>query len=270
MKTLFHLLLVFYFFFIPFYSDAQTEKWKGEVIEKTDIPKLKAEYRKIHFTSKSENFSFTVFCVTFAPDGYRASIIDMPNRDKQSYVQISDLAKRENAYVAINGGFFTEDFKPAGMCVINSKKLSSYSSQKLLSGTLHISEKGHVILNHRSDGIPSADFILQSGPFLVDPGGLMGIQTDQPKFHRRSLLALSTHGELLVLSTTRTSLYKLAECLVTQSALFGVNKIERALNLDGGPSTGMFVNMGESSYDNPEQWPVRNAILFYPASMEKN
>jgi hypothetical protein len=89
---------------------------------------------------------------------------------------------------------------------------------------------------------------VQSGPFLVDPGGEHGIRRDDGQRARRSLVILSA-DKIAIAVTSKCGLYDLATVLLQTPEVFGVDRVERALNLDGGPSTGFAVRLPSGDVD---------------------
>ena len=105
---------------------------------------------------------------------------------------------------------------------------------------------------------------LQCGPLVIDPGGEIGIKSGSGPAARRTVLGIAESGELAVISTTAVSLRTLAEALHSHPAAFGVERLERALNLDGGPSTAMTALFTRPPLRIEALTPVRTALLFFP------
>ncbi len=84
---------------------------------------------------------------------------------------------------------------------------------------------------------------MQSFPMLVFPGGASAEINDNGARARRSAIAMDRDGHLLLIvsPTSEFTLRDLAGWL-SHSDL----AIDRALNLDGGSSTGLFVGAGDA------------------------
>lgn len=101
-------------------------------------------------------------------------------------------------------------------------------------------------------------FALQAGPFLVDPGAKFGMRSRDRHAHRRTVIVRTAADELKLLVTSPVTLYDLAGLLLDRPALgFAA---ERALNLDGGPSTGLYGETAGGRLADEPRWPARNLI----------
>ena len=115
--------------------------------------------------------------------------------------------------------------------------------------------------------IPAADFsafslkdAIQAGPFVVDPGSAFGIRRDDRQYDRRAIVFLADDS-IGVALTSSCTLYELAEGLTRSPAAFGVERVERALNLSGGPSAGMAVRLPDGRVESdPERIRIRTVL----------
>lgn len=167
---------------------------------------------------------------------------------KKNYV--SDHYSPETDAFIINGGYFDGNLNPVGYCRINGEDLSTVKDPRL-SGFITITEQGKLTLHWKE--IPEKEFrdILQAGPFIIDPGGSIGIYTRSGKETKRTVIGQTDDGRILIMTTTEVYLYDLAQTLKSE-----LPKLERALNLDGGPSVGLVYK--DIRIENPN--PVRNFI----------
>jgi uncharacterized protein YigE (DUF2233 family) len=147
--------------------------------------------------------------------------------------------------VAINGGFFKDDYH--GTALVISDGQASGPSYEGFGGMLTIAAGGDVSLRALSDqpydpAEPLAQ-AMQSFPMLIFPGGAPAEIEDNGERARRSAVAMDRAGNLLLIAspTSEFTLHGLAAWL-SQSDL----EVDRALNLDGGSSTGLFVGAGEA------------------------
>ncbi|MEO1591159.1 MAG: phosphodiester glycosidase family protein [Cyanobacteria bacterium J06632_22] len=238
-----------------------------EWVEQSAVAQAEGQYRRVQFTYLGEGEEtpkrFTADVLTFAPGAVRAELLDQP--DLQQYETVPEAAQKRGAIAAVNGGYYGEEFEPIGLYILNGQSLQPMSNASgLLSGVVNIDATGQVNLETRANFSSSrAVSALQSGPFLVDPGNVLGIYSDNNKLRKRSVVALSEQRELIILTTSPVSLYTLAQCLHTQAAGVGVVSIERALNLDGGISTGMFALLSNQALAKTEEVAVRTILMFY-------
>jgi uncharacterized protein YigE (DUF2233 family) len=159
--------------------------------------------------------------------------------------------------VAINGSFFTPEYQATALLISDGS--ISGESYAGFGGMLAVAPDGSVTLRALRDQIydpaESLDQALQSFPMLVFPGGEPAAIEDDGRRARRSVVALDRAGRLLLLvsPTSDFTLRGLADWL-GQSDL----EVDRALNLDGGSSTGLYLNDGalQESIDSFGPLPI--------------
>lgn len=141
---------------------------------------------------------------------------------------------------AVNGGFFTADHTATALLV--SDGTAHGAPYVGFGGMLATSPDGRIWMQPLRDepydpSVP-LDQAIQSFPMLVYPGGIAADIAEDGLRARRSVAALDRAGRLLLIvcPTSAFTLHALASWLATSDL-----EIERALNLDGGSSTGMFV-----------------------------
>ena len=102
----------------------------------------------------------------------------------------------------------------------------------------------------RGTALPDdADFAVQCGPRLIEPGGAIGIRTDDGQRAARTAACIREGGRELNLIVAASQqrlgagpgLFQLARWLAEPLAAGEPSGCEAALNLDGGPSTGLVV-----------------------------
>ncbi len=145
--------------------------------------------------------------------------------------------------VAINGSFFTPEYQATALLISDGS--ASGESYAGFGGMLAVAPDGGVSLralrDQAYDPAESLEQALQSFPMLVFPGGEPAAIEDDGRRARRSVIALDRAGRLLLLvsPTSDFTLRGLADWL-SQSDL----DVDRALNLDGGSSTGLYLSDG--------------------------
>jgi hypothetical protein len=101
---------------------------------------------------------------------------------------------------------------------------------------------------------------VQSFPVLVKPGGVMGFPADADEGipARRTVVAEDTSGRILVIVAPQGtfSLHEMAVFLAGSDL-----EIDIALNLDGGGSTGLWLNSGEVGIQINSVTPVPSVIV---------
>ena len=177
--------------------------------------------------------------VRFDPEYVRLRVAYAPDRPRGLR---SWFAERQ-PLVAINGSFFTAEYQATALLISDgSAHGASYDG---FGGMLAVAPDGSVSLqalrDQAYDPAESLDQALQSFPMLVFPGGEPAAIEDDGRRARRSVVAIDRAGRLLLLvsPTSDFTLRGLADWL-SQSDL----DVDRALNLDGGSSTGLYLSDG--------------------------
>jgi uncharacterized protein YigE (DUF2233 family) len=180
-------------------------------------------------------------------------------------VGLSEAMDHEQSLAGVNGGYFDEGFAPIGLRVANGKMIAPLKRARLITGVLIASARGVQIVRAREfsvrrSGVTTA---IQCGPFLVDLAKPIGGLNSENRARRT--FAATTKGNLALLGfCSRVSLAELSKILATSSVADDL-KIEGALNLDGGSSSGFwFARENGSEFSIPEQKPVRDFVAVIP------
>lgn len=148
------------------------------------------------------------------------------------------------AQIVVNGGYFREEgtrFIPTGLTVINSQPMGvSYEGY---GGMFAVTADGPQLRAlAQNPYVPgeSLQAALQSFPLLVKPGGVLGFPEayEDNLQARRAVVARDRQGRFLFMVADQGyfTLHQLSLYL-TNSDL----NLDIALNLDGGPSSGIFL-----------------------------
>ena len=203
--------------------------------------------------SYEKAFGSRVIFVEFKSNEIRGfSIRDVPVWKKGDNVM--NYWNGHDDEMIINGGFYQPDFLPLGLCRIDGVTIGSGRANRR-SGFVAIDSNGSMRLLTRKDDRARYKTILQSGPYVIDPGGVIGIQegsktNDFPA--RRTLVGTKNDKSIIVMSTGPITLYNLARAVKIRFP-----EIDRLLDLDGGPSTALVT--GVTAVTNGK--PVRNYIV---------
>ena len=171
--------------------------------------------------------------IEFTPDeNLGFGLVDAGGSQASAFV--SEQYDASTDLLIVNGGYFDGLFRPVGYCQIGGEVLNAEDSTKL-SGYVVINEAGALdLLWKQRPETDVAHDVLQVGPYVIDPGGKIGIHSSAGTTAKRTLIAKKRDGSILVITTTPVFLDQLAKILKAE-----IPDIERALNLDGGPSTGL-------------------------------
>lgn len=157
---------------------------------------------------------------------------------------MSQWMQKEHATAIINGGYFDSQNTTEGLLVSNGQAFGT--SYHGFGGMLSVNGQGQVNLRSLSQHPydPNNEQVqqaTQSSPMLILPGGRRTQFSANAASSRRSVVAMDKQGRLLLITSPGVafSLDELADLLVSSDLSINV-----ALNLDGGASTGLYVNAG--------------------------
>jgi exopolysaccharide biosynthesis protein len=156
---------------------------------------------------------------------------------------ISEWMKQEHAIAVMNGGYFDQENQTKGLVISDGQ--TSGTSYDGFGGMLSVDSQGNVSLRSLRDQPydPNNEQIqqaTQSSPMLIVNGKRTQFSANAAS-SRRSVVALDKQGHLLLIASAGQafSLDELADLLASSDL-----SINTALNLDGGASTGLYVNAG--------------------------
>lgn len=234
------------------------------LIAQADLPHGMGTARRL--TVPVAEGSRHLLAVTLVPGSFAVRLLDQsPTFPVGSRTVAQSRALVPMAVVAINGGYFEPSFRPSGLLRIDGRGLQPLAPEGVLSGIVALDPAGVLRLLPRDASLDGVHTAIQAGPFLLDPGGAIGVRP-RAAAANRSLLASDDHGRLLLLATGALTLHHLATLLHDHPQAFGMERIERALNLDGGPSTGVSLVLDDPAWSLPERGPVRNVLVVAPAA----
>lgn len=180
------------------------------------------------------------------------------------------VALAPKAGLVMNAGYFTPEYRPTGLLVSNGKVLSPFVSTGGPAGSgVLLVEAGKVQLLRREDvgtrRFDGADVAIQAGPRLLEPDGARGIRSDDGQHANRSFIGADERGWLVLGVVHRgdsglgggPSLFELQRVLLQLKP--HAPAVVFALNLDGGPSTGLHLR-AKTTLNLPESGTVYSAL----------
>ncbi len=180
---------------------------------------------------------------------------------------VSAWASGSQPLLVINGGYFTPENEATGLLISQGQSwgvpFEDFAGMFAVTADEQVSVRW---LRERpyDPGEPLSEAI-QSFPVLVKPGGVMGFPADADDGTpaRRTVVAQDRSGNILIIVAPRgyLSLHKLAVFLADSDL-----EIDVALNLDGGRSTGLWLNAGEASVTIDSALHVPSVIFVERAS----
>jgi uncharacterized protein YigE (DUF2233 family) len=217
------------------------------------------ELRRLRVPGPNGRPDFPIVVVRLDPAQVRLRVAYAPEQPRALRTWFDETQPT----LAINGGFFTENYRSTALVV--SDGTVSGSSYEGFGGMLAVAPDGGVALRALRDqpydpGEPLAQ-AMQSWPMLVFPGGEPAPIEDDGKRARRSAIALDRAGRVLLIAsaTSEFTLRGLAEWLASSDL-----DVDRALNLDGGSSTGLFLSSGGLSEQIDSFGPLPLVLLVEP------
>jgi len=227
------------------------------------LAKGQGQYIMLKATTASQH-TVRIHAVTLNPGRYRARLVTL---DKvTTHFPIARIAAKHNAFLAINGGFFTPDFKPLGLYIYQGEQQSRFIVNRLLSSLVFINRQGKLTLQTSliQSSRPrrfSAYYAFQCGPTLLRRG-LISVYKNSNKRARRTVIAQARDGKLVVMVTSTISPYDLALLLQQHPRWFGVDRFTRVANLDGGSSTAMSLHSGNAHFISQNLKTVKYLVMF--------
>lgn len=179
----------------------------------------------------------TITIVRFDLHHIKLSVAYQPSQP----LSMSEWMQKEHATAIINGGYFDNQNNATALVISNGQSFgTSYNG---FGGMLSVDNNGHIDLrslrqhpyNPNNDQLQQAT---QSSPMLVLNDKATQFNADAAS-SRRSVVAIDQQGRLLFIASPSAafSLGELEDLLVNSDL-----SINRALNLDGGASTGLYLN----------------------------
>jgi hypothetical protein len=178
----------------------------------------------------------------------------------RKYSSVRDAVLDSGAIAGVNGGYFQPDLTPVGLLVSQGEIVHPLEKAKLLSGVFFVRKQkpSLVRVQHFSIATTISDAI-QCGPFLVEKGGIVpGLNRDRSA--PRTFVFSIGNGTWGLGICRSVTLAELADILALPD-LFPGQKILAALNLDGGSSTGFYLDRGDQSLSSPERTTVGSFLL---------
>ena len=236
------------------------------LIAQIDLPERMGTARRLEMAV--EGGSRAMLAITLVPGTFAVRLMDQsPTFPVGARTVAQSRALVPRAVVAINGGYFDPSFQTSGLLHLEGREVQPLAAKGVLSGIVAMDAVGVLRLLPRDAALDGVHSAIQAGPFIIDPGGAVGVRPHAAAANR-SVLASDDHGRLLLLATGALTLHQLATVLHDHPQAFGMERIERALNLDGGPSTGLSLALDDPRWSVNERGPVRNVLVVTPAAQE--
>ncbi len=221
------------------------------------------EYGTVPLSSPGNRGKLHAFRIDLSE--YRFDVV-LARDHQRAAGSVRSLASKSQAWIAINGGFFTPQLKPLGLRM----------EQGVIRNTLKkISWWGiFYIQNNKATIVPQWQFKLtRQIDFAVQAGPRLLINHQIPKLKEglaeRTVLGITEDGKVIVAVTDKAviSTHDLAKILKKSNAEGGLN-CRNALNLDGGSSSQLFAKFKKFYLNVPNFSPVTDIITIRPRRSE--
>lgn len=182
-----------------------------------------------------------VWLTTFGADRHALRVIDNTTPGQPyRYADLSLAMRGENCVAGCNGGFFDRyPFAPSGYLVSDGRASGVFKPTSWLKGLLVV-RKGMLSLE-TIEGFKPGDGevtqLLQSGPWLVRAGAAEKDNNNTLQAPR-TFVGTDGNGVWFIGVTDDCTLQEISDFLRSDPLRVIVN-VRDALNLDGGPSTGL-------------------------------
>lgn len=191
------------------------------------------------------------------------------NASRKTAQPLDAMGRSLQAVAICNGGYFHAggDFGPAGLEIVQGTRTDKFTGGDWVGGLMVKQGKAALVWEPEFRDAPDITDFVQCSPWLVSDGGVTPVaqaaaQSDTP--NHRTFIMTDQAGHWAIGVCKRLRWLELAHVLVTPGIITEM-KVKRALNLDGGPSTGLWCRSadGREHFEQPG-WAVRNAIVVLP------
>lgn len=187
------------------------------------------------------------------------------NASKKDARSVKAIAQSAGAIAACNGGYFEPPLMlPAGLEIAAGVRTGTLDLKQPFGGALVIDGgSAGIVPTEKFNDSASVEGFLQCCPRLVEKGLAIELIGGE-NLAERTFVLTDGKGRWAIGVSKSIGLPDLASIL-SNPRIVSEFQVQSALNLDGGPSTGIWCRHakgGETS--SPERWKVRNAILVLP------
>jgi uncharacterized protein YigE (DUF2233 family) len=230
--------------------------WQGTLDYSKTIPDM-GTYYKYRFDER-KHFPVYVRIAVLDAVKYDASLFV---QDKDAVQSLMHLSLEEKATIAINGGYYRENFLPNGLLIVEGKRKSRFVSNTLLAAVVMITKDGKIKLIKKGASYKDAKYAFQAGPILLE--GEKQYAGTSTLLRQRSVVIEFENGQLALVSLSPATMNEAAsilEILVKELK----KTVKLAVNLDGGVASSFIINFNHHPIIVPERADVKMSLLFYP------
>jgi len=201
-------------------------------------------------------------------DETKAALRVLANPGRHSEKQLDQWGREHKALAVCNGGYFEVGKRePSGLEIAGGVRSGRWVNRGEYGGSLIVKNgKAELIWDTEFHDDPTITEMVQCSPWLVSDGKPWSPPSDgkpEPK-NARTFILTDGSGHWAMGTVENVGLQELGRLLTTPGAIPEF-QVKRALNLDGGPSTGLWFKTadGRENLEKPG-WVVRNGIAVVP------
>lgn len=243
---------------------ASANTWK--VVEETKADGKPATVKKV--VANHTGTRVTLNLCSFSTRDFTLRVVDQgANQSDRKFTNLRDAMEKNGCVCGLNGGFYDAEFKPLGGVWENGEQIApmANSSRKGLTSGVIWSGVGGIHIVRRENFKPGAavEQAIQTGPMLISHGATVaGLSTERPR--PRSFVLTDWRGNWMMGTSSSVTLAALAEILDSPK-VFTSMTVNRAINLDGGRSTGFYLKKKDGNATYQQEWArVRNFLGIVP------
>jgi uncharacterized protein YigE (DUF2233 family) len=209
---------------------------------------------------RAENDAGARATLQFAVFNTKTATLRVIDDPADAHASLAGTMQRENCIAGVNGGYFDPQGAPVGLLIADGQVVLPKQKARLLSGVVSVMN-GRLQIQRAAEYSPKAkpSAARQCGPFLVDAGKAVPGLNDT-RAARRTFVASNGADQAAIGYSSHVTLAQLASILATPAVAADL-KIQRALNMDGGSSSGFwFKGDNGEAFSLREQKSVRDYL----------
>lgn len=189
---------------------------------------------------------------------YKFTLVLAKNFNQNS-VYVNNVAQGMNGLIAINGGFFSPQFKPLGLRINSGKILHPLKNTSWWGVFIIKNNNAFIVPKSAFRYSKNIEFAVQAGPRLIVNGNIPKLRE---KVSYRSALGITKNGKVIIAATQSLALstQQLADIMKRTEKQGGLD-CYNALNLDGGSSSQLYTHVGNFNLQVQSFRPVTDVIV---------
>lgn len=200
--------------------------------------------------------------ILFTSGKYDLRVVRQAERDKA--VSLATKMRELGAIAGCNGGYFTPDFMPLGLEVSDGGRRGAFQRSSLLGGVFVVRNgRPALVWKDEYSEQKGTTQLFQAGPRLVHAGQpVAGLEAT--KRRARTFVLTDQAGKWAIGTCKSVTLRELSDLLATRTLLPEI-AVKRALNFDGGSSTGLWWRAEDGQEHSEREFArVRNFLVLMP------